>query len=406
MDALDRSLKANRAALRERLRMLIGEEGHAEPTGQALSVALTRPLAESGLLLQSPGRQGRPLVAASGDPAQRHLVLLFNLARVDPAAEPGGPRAGLVAALAALAALRAADQLPPFGLTLICEHERSGSTNLEGLGLAPVDDCLWDGGGYSEGRPWVALGSHGLARLRLRAVDAGGPAGLGAIVPNPAWRLIWALAALKRMDEEVHIPGFYEAVRAPEPAEAAALEDVAPAVAASVQARGARPLPGLPARSLALVQAFSPAVSITALGAEGPAGQLPAAAWAEVTLTLVPEQRPADIVSALVEYLEGRGLADVAVEVVGAYPGQTTEPDAPLATLVQAVAREAFGHAPAVWPYGEHQAPVARLPARGALAAIGIGPGHAPWPELEERVVRQARLLAMLLIRLAARSDA
>ncbi len=43
-------------------------------------------------------------------------------------------------------------------------------------------------------------------------------------VPNPAWRLVWALASLKGPDERVLIPGFYDKVVPPTDEELAALE--------------------------------------------------------------------------------------------------------------------------------------------------------------------------------------
>jgi acetylornithine deacetylase/succinyl-diaminopimelate desuccinylase-like protein len=229
----------------------------------------------------------------------------------------------------------------------------------------------------------------------------GGPIGLGAVVANPAWRLAWALAALKSSNEEVRVPGFYDSVRSPEVEEQATLEALAPGLAGALAERGAAPLNGLPTGSLALVQAFSPGVSITGLGAEAAPGRLPTVAWAELTLTLVPEQTPAGVVSALVEHLEELGLDDVAVEVVAGYAGQTTPADSPLVALVREAAPAALGVEPVSRPYSEQPAPLARLATNGPLAAVGIGPGNAPWPELEERVVRQARLVAALLTRLA-----
>jgi acetylornithine deacetylase/succinyl-diaminopimelate desuccinylase-like protein len=401
MEAVNRYLEANRAALQERLRLLVGAGDGPPPVGQALLVALARPLAESGLLLQSPVRPGRPLVATGGRPDGRRLLLLFHLDEPGPPGAPGGSRAGLVAALAALAALRAAEQPLAIGVTLVCEQDRArGPAGAERQGAPTADICLWDGGDVVGDRPWVALGSHGLLRVRLRAAGAAGPVGLGAVIANPGWRLIWALAALKSMNEEVHIPRFYDPVRTPEPDEAAALDEIAPALAEGLAGRGLAPLPGLPGGKLALVQAFSPAVCVTGLGVDAAPGQLPSAAWADVTLTLVPDQAPAEVVSALVEHLEARQLGDVAVEVIAAFPGQTTPPYAPLVGLVGEVATAAWGVAPVLRPYADRQAALARVADNDAVATVGIGPGYAPWPELEERVARQARLLGALLTRL------
>jgi acetylornithine deacetylase/succinyl-diaminopimelate desuccinylase-like protein len=401
MEAVNRYLEANRAALQERLRLLVGADGAQPPVGQALLMALARPLAESGLLLQSPVRPGRPLVATGGEADGRRVLLLFHLDEAGPPGAAGGSRAGLVATLAALAALRAAEEPLAVGVTLVCEQDRTrGPAGSERRGAPPADICIWDGGDFGGDRPWLALGSHGLLRVRLRATGGGGPVGLGAVVANPGWRLVWALAALKSIDEEVQIPRFYDPVRAPEPEDLAALDEIAPALADGLAARGLAPLHGLHGRGLALVQGFSPAVSVTGLGVDAATGQLPGGAWAELTLTLVPDQSPTEVVSALVDCLESRQFGDVSVEMIAAFPGLTTPPDAPLVALVQELAADAWGAAPVLRPYADRQAALARVAGNERVAAIGVGPGYAPWQELEERVARQARLLATLLTRL------
>jgi acetylornithine deacetylase/succinyl-diaminopimelate desuccinylase-like protein len=400
MEAVGHFLAARRTDIGEALRRLIGTGNQPALTGPALLAALARPLAESGLVLHAPARPGQPLIACNGGASRPRLLLL--LALDEPASDqPGGARAALVAALTALAALRAAGRPPELAVTLVCDQDRArGPVNLDDLGLPPLDVCIWDGGGYFGSQPWLTLGSHGVVRLRLRAAGPGGPIGLGAVVANPAWRLMWALAALKSADEEIAIPGFYDPVCTPEPAEQAALEALAPALTGALADQGQVPLHGLRGSGLALVQAFSPGLSITGLHVEARPGRLPTAAWAELTLTLVPEQTPAGVVGALVEHLEACGLSDIVVEVVAGYPGHRTAPDAPLAALVREIGPAALGVPPVLLPYGVRQAPLARL-GGSHLAAIGIGPGHAPWPELEERVVRQAQLLAALLPRLS-----
>ena len=68
-----------------------------------------------------------------------------------------------------------------------------------------------------DGRPGMYLGVKGILYIEL---EAQGPSrdmhsGSAATVPNPAWRLVWALSTIKNEKEEILIPGFYDAVLSP-----------------------------------------------------------------------------------------------------------------------------------------------------------------------------------------------
>lgn len=402
VEAIAHQLQIARPHLHARLRELLGDEPPRAPVGAALRAALARLLAESGLVLVDRPDVEAPLVAMGG-PDGRRLLLLFR-ADADGVEEeePGGARAGLVAALTALAAVRAARGALPLGVTLVCDPDRAlGSLSLAGLALPPADWCLWDGGGYHEGHPWLALGCHGLARIRLRAAGPGGPAGLGALIVNPLWRLVWALAALKSPNEEIHLPDFYTAVREPGEGEFDALAAAAPYLTAAVTRSGGQPLLGLHGPSLALVQAFSPAVSLVGLGVEGGApGRVPRAAWAELALSLVPRQTPSETTAAVAEHLQAQDLADIEVELLAGYAGLDTLPDHPLVE----VAGRLFGSngaRPALLPYAEEPAPLCLLSPERTIAALGLGAGRAAWATLEERVAAQAVAIAGLLLHLA-----
>jgi acetylornithine deacetylase/succinyl-diaminopimelate desuccinylase-like protein len=76
--------------------------------------------------------------------------------------------------------------------------------------------CVWEGGGKNaQDRYEIALGCKGLLYVELSAQEAARDlhSALAAIVPNPVWRLVWALNTLKGPDEHVQIPGFYDEVR-------------------------------------------------------------------------------------------------------------------------------------------------------------------------------------------------
>src|SRR6266700_5287703 len=81
-----------------------------------------------------------------------------------------------------------------------------------------ADGCLCDDtralqetGLAGEHMPLLALGSKGMLRVQLSVQTALHPlpAQYGSIVPDSAWRLLWALNSLKNAQEEILIEGFY-----------------------------------------------------------------------------------------------------------------------------------------------------------------------------------------------------
>ena len=104
----------------------------------------------------------------------------------------------------------------------------------------PVHLCIWDGSGWPDmeayGTPCIAGGCKGqlgvelsvqTARTTLTIPDTldipdapnalhvryeSIPPAYGTIVPDAAWRLLWALASLKDAREEILIDGFYDSL--------------------------------------------------------------------------------------------------------------------------------------------------------------------------------------------------
>jgi ABC-type uncharacterized transport system YnjBCD ATPase subunit len=73
-----------------------------------------------------------------------------------------------------------------------------------------ADGCVWEAG-YKDaaGRPTISLGLKGICyvELRVRAAKKDAHSSLGAIVPNAAWRLVWALATLKDERDRITVDG-------------------------------------------------------------------------------------------------------------------------------------------------------------------------------------------------------
>src|SRR5439155_12974014 len=79
--------------------------------------------------------------------------------------------------------------------------------------------CVWEFSYVdSRGVPLQYAGLRGICYVELSvataAIDVHSGVG-GSIFPNSAWRLVWALATLKGLDERIRIPCYYDSVRPP-----------------------------------------------------------------------------------------------------------------------------------------------------------------------------------------------
>jgi len=87
--------------------------------------------------------------------------------------------------------------------------------------------ALIEGGGVDEkGRPLLVCGVRGMCyvELSVRTLAFDAHSGGAQLLPNAAWRLVWALSTIKGPDDRVLIDGFYDDVRPPNPDERAAFE--------------------------------------------------------------------------------------------------------------------------------------------------------------------------------------
>jgi acetylornithine deacetylase/succinyl-diaminopimelate desuccinylase-like protein len=142
-------------------------------------------------------------------------------------------KAGVMAILAAVDALRAEGRRPSFNLKIVFEgEEEAGSPNLAGL-LRRHRDTLrsdgWiiiDGPAHQSGPPQLSLGVRGIATGEITVYGAVRPLHSGHYgnwAPNPAMMLAQLLASMKDADGRVLIAGFYDDVQPLPPAEQAAI---------------------------------------------------------------------------------------------------------------------------------------------------------------------------------------
>ena len=126
----------------------------------------------------------------------------------------------LITRMAAAAAVRDVLGELPLRIKYFVEGEEEvGSPNIPGAIDAykdkfAADGCIWEFGSVDySGRPEQTLGMRGLCYVELAvetaALDCHSGLG-GSLIPNAAWRLVWALSTIKGPDERIRIPGFYD----------------------------------------------------------------------------------------------------------------------------------------------------------------------------------------------------
>jgi acetylornithine deacetylase/succinyl-diaminopimelate desuccinylase-like protein len=332
----------------------------------------------------------------------------------------------LVARLAAIDALRAVDGRLPCRLTWLVEGEEEvGSTSLPEFVRQHADElacdgAIWEEGGIDEeGRPLMALGARGLlyVELRVRTLSRDGHSGGANLLPNAAWRLVWALSTLKGADERVLIPGFYDSVRGISPRQQE-LMDAVPEDVVRAHEESYRVSFGLdrllldrtgPAVSAA---SFDPTCNIAGLtsGYQGPGSKtiVPAAASAKIDFRLVPDQDPDDVCRKLRRHLDAGGFEDVEIEVLGPERPGLVDPDAPLVRLCAETAEEVYGTPALITPLMGGTTPMYLFTERGVpVVAPGVGFGstnraHSPNENVRLDDLRNAaRHVARLLVRFA-----
>lgn len=287
---------------------------------------------------------------------------------------------------------------PPINLKFIFDgEEESGGPSMPGFieqhkELLKADAILGFDGGFAAGdKPRVSLGNSGLLTCTLRA--KGGEKDLHSararLVPNPAWKLVWALASMKGPDNRVLIEGFYDDVRPVSPRERELLEEAGFDDEAWKADLGVDEFLGGVSGVDALEQLlFTPTFNINGFASgfvgEGAKTLLPSTATVNLDFRLVMDQDPQDILAKLERHLQTHGFEDIEVTGRGFIEPSRTDADAPFARIVADAAREIYGREPSLLPTGDasgrHTLWVAtRLGIQGA--GTGIGPpdwrGHA-----------------------------
>ena len=299
----------------------------------------------------------------------------------------------LVARLAAVEAYQKTFGKLPVCLRFIVEGEAGiGSPSLhrfaaENAELLQAEGCIWEEGNKdTQERFVISLGFKGITFLELRVHGARTDlhSKWGAIVPNPAWRLVQALATLTSPKGVITIDGFSSNVAPIEPEDAEALKEIELDEAGlKREFRIGHWVRGLRGGPLVREHIFGPTCTIcgvqTGHTEAGPKTVLPSSAMARLDFRLVPDLTPERVVGLLREHLDVRGFKDVEVIELGSAPVIKSSSQSAVARAAIEAAPEVYGGPAVVYPLNPASGPVGVI--CGAtdppLPVVSFGTGYA-----------------------------
>lgn len=332
----------------------------------------------------------------------------------------------IISRLLALDAVRKAEGDFPFHVKFLAEGEEEvGSPHLgvfveRNRALLQADACIWEEGGENEqGNPSLYCGMRGIAYFELSvktiAYDAHSGVG-GSLLPNAAWRLVWALASLKDPNERILLPGHYDYAQ---PASLrdlellSALPENEPFIRDQFEIPqggflGGKQTTGLEWRRRAV---FEPTLTICGFesGWQGPGAKtvLPSEAKCKIDFRLVPDQDPDDVHRSLRAHLDAQGFSDVHINYLGGQKPARVSPDHPLVKLAAETGAEVYGKPAVIVPIVGGSGPMWWF--SGFLGMPITSPGieypgvrvHAPDEHIRlDDFMRGTRHLARLLSRI------
>jgi acetylornithine deacetylase/succinyl-diaminopimelate desuccinylase-like protein len=203
---------------------------------------------------------------------------------------------------------------------------------------------------FADGVPTLCVGLRGLIYTEI---EASGPArdlhsGMyGGAAPNAVFGLIELLAKAKDADGRIQIPGVYDDVAAPDPAEVQSWKHL-PFSEADFLAHevGATDLTGEPEQSILARIWARPTFEVHGIAGgftgAGSKTVIPAKALAKVSMRVVPKQDPQKIVASLKEWVKENTPKGIRTEVrvLGASPGISVNPHHPAIDIAAKVFSE------------------------------------------------------------------
>lgn len=232
--------------------------------------------------------------------------------------------------------------------------------------MLAAEGVIWDEG-YKDTkeRPVISLGFKGIQFVELRAHGARTDlhSKWGAIVPNPAWRLVQALATITSPKGVITIDGFSSQI-APineEDTEALKLIELDEA-GLKREFRIGSWIRSMKGSALVKEHIFGPTCTICGIQTghteAGVKTVLPSVAMARLDFRLVPDLTPAKVLELLRAHLDLRGFRDIEIVELGNAPLAKSSGSSVVAKAVVGAASDVYGVKPLVYPMDPSSGPV------------------------------------------------
>lgn len=251
--------------------------------------------------------------------------------------------------------------------------------------LLKADGCLWESG-YKDidGRVNLTFGLKGICYLELEAHGANRDmhSAYATIIPNPAWRLVWALDTLKTPDDRISVDGLMDHVRQPTEKELELLKAI-PFDEAKQKANFGIPafIRNLSGLDLMKKHLFEPTCTICGFlsGYTGPGSKtvLPSTAMVKLDFRLVPNLTPEIVMDLLRKHLDKRGFTDIIIRQSDGEMPALSPVDGPLAQASIAAAEKVYGHKPVIYPLMAGSGPMYPLCQALGIPTTSGGSGDA-----------------------------
>jgi acetylornithine deacetylase/succinyl-diaminopimelate desuccinylase-like protein len=281
----------------------------------------------------------------------------------------------LVARLAAVEAYQKTYGKLPVCLRFIVEGEAGiGSPSLyrfteENAELLAAEGCIWEEGHKdTQERFVISLGFKGITFIELRVHGARTDlhSKWGAIVPNPAWRLVQALSTITSPKGVITIDGFSSHIAPITTEDAEALKEIQLDEAGLKQEfRISHWVRGMRGGTLVKEHIFGPTCTICGIQTghteAGPKTVLPSYAMARLDFRLVPDLTPELVVQLLREHLDERGFKDVELIELGSAPVIKSSSQSIVSRAAIEAAADVYGAPALVYPLNPASGPVGAI---------------------------------------------
>src|SRR3990172_3787879 len=277
----------------------------------------------------------------------------------------GDTKGNIVAQVAAVRAYLAVDGKVPCNVKFVIEGEEEvGSPHFRTFvdanrDLLRADGATIEGGEHSmAGVPKVEMGCKGTLYVELTARTAAVDqhSMWASMLPNAAWRLHAALAALRDERGKILIPGWTDSAVKPTRQMLGFLRKADFDEKPLLQAWGIKaPLVDKTGYELLRHAIFSPTCTICGITGgfqgEGTKTVNPAVASAKVDFRLLPGMKAMDQLEKLKPFLAAEGFGNVDVHFHDKIDPSATPYDARIAKACIKAAKDVYGRPPDVWPW-------------------------------------------------------